>query len=161
MAGYKYGDVHPVTSPVDSAVAVEIADLVYLDTDDVKSAGYDADADGTGELWNTNIATTQEAFHDVFLGVSSQRSRVGDTKDVRVSTRGVFEFSCDAATFEIGDLVGPAKTSGNNLENQKVVAVATPNLAIGRVAKRYGSNTTTVYVEIVSTIQHGGPQGAA
>jgi len=156
-----YGETNPVVAAVDSTTELEIGDLVYQDTDDAKPAGYDANDDGTGDLWDTNIATTQEAFHDVFLGVCMQKSRSGDTNDVRVATSGYFEFDCAAATFELGDLVGPAKTGGNNLENGKVVAVATENLAIGRVAKRYGSNTTKVRVKVMSTVLDGGAQALA
>lgn len=145
---YKYGDTDPVVSPaVGSAAVVEIGDLV---TGTPVAAGSVA--------WNTNLATTQEAFHDVFLGVACQRSRAGDVDPVRVATRGVFEFDCAAAQFALGALVGPAKQTGDLLEPQKVVAVATPNLAIGRVVKAYPANTTKVLVEITSTVVHGGPQ---
>ena len=160
-AEYRFGETNPVVSDCDLATVVDEADLVYLDTDDCKPAGYDANADGTGDLWDTDLATTQEAFHDAFLGVAAQRSRDVDDKPLLVATRGVYEFDCAAATFELGALVGPAKTAGNNLESQKVVAVATENLAVGRVAKRYGSNTTRVLVEITSTVMHGGPQAMA
>lgn len=156
-----YGETNPVVAAVDSSVVIEIGDLLFLNTDDARPAGQDTNSDGTGDLWNIDLATTQESFHDKFLGVACQASRDGDTDPIRVATTGVFEFACDAATFEIGDLVGPAKTSGNNLENGKVVAVAGANLAIGRVAKRYATNTTTVLVSIESTVMRGGPQAAA
>jgi hypothetical protein len=145
---------------VDSAVAIAVGDILYFETDAVEPAGIDSNADGTGDLWNTNIATTQEAVHDLFAGVALSRSQVGETDPVRVATGGVFEFDCAAATFELGVLVGVAKTSGDNVENQKVVAVATANLAIGRVAKRYAANTTKVWVEIISVVTLGGPQAA-
>lgn len=151
---WRYGDTKPVVSKAIAAVTtIEIGDLVEATTGVPQSA--------SGHTWNTDLATTQEEFHDKFLGVAMQRSRSADTDPIRLATAGVFEFTCAAATFEIGDLVGPAKATGNALENQKVVAVATPNLAIGRVAKRYASNTTTVLVEVESTLQRGGPQAAA
>lgn len=149
-----YGETNPVVAAVDSGTEIEIGDMVFLDTDDAKPAS-------TSALWDTDLETTQEAFHDEFLGVACQRSRSGDTTGVRVATSGVFEFDCAAATFELGALVGPAKASGNTLENGKVVAVDTANLAIGRVAKRYGSNTTKVLVRIESTVMQGGPQAMA
>ena len=151
---WRYGDTDPVVSKaVDTAEVIEIGDLIEAASGTVQNAA--------GHTWNTDLATTQEEFHDIFLGVAMQRSRSGDTAAIRVATSGVFEFTCAAATFEIGDLVGPAKQTGNALESQKVVAVATANLAIGRVAKRYASNTTTVLVEIESTLQRGGPQAMA
>lgn len=148
---YRYGDSRPVVSAaVVTDTVIEIGDLV---TSTPANAG--------AVTWDTNLATTQEAFHDVFLGVANQQSRDGDTAAIRVATSGVYEFDCAAATFNLGDLVGPAKQSGNLLEPQKVVAVATPNLAIGRVVKKYGSNTTKVLVEIDSTVVRAGPRAMA
>lgn len=148
---YQYGDIRPVITPaVGSSAVIQIGDLV------TKTPTAAADV-----AWDTNLAGTQEAFHDDFLGVSCRRSLSGETAPIRVATSGVFRFKCDAATFAIGDLVGPAKATGNNLENDKVVSVATANLAIGRVVAHYGTNTTEVLVEIVSTVAHGGPQAPA
>lgn len=148
---YKYGDANPVVSPaVVTDTVIQPGDLVT----DTPAAAADV-------TWDTDLATTQEAFHDAFLGVSGQRSRDGDTDPIRVNTTGVFEFDCAAATFDLGDLVGPAKATGNALESQKVVAVASANLAIGRVAKAYGSNTTKVLVRVESTVMTGGPRAMA
>lgn len=153
---WRYGDTKPVESKaVASAVVIEIGDLV----ESASSGSAVTPADD--HTWNTNLATTQEEFHDRFLGVATQRSRNGDDDPIVVATAGVFEFECAAATFEQGALVGPAKQSGNALENQKVVGVASANLAIGRVVKPYTSNTTKVLVEIVSTVVRGGPMTPA
>lgn len=151
---WRYGDTSPVVLPVDSATEIEIGDLVYLDTDDAKPAGSLADA-GTE-------AANQEAFHDAFAGVAMQRSRAGDTDPIRVATRGVFEFPCPSATFEVGALIGASENgAGDALEDQQVEGVATANLAIGRCAKRVNPAATTVLVDIVATISHGGPQTMA
>ncbi|MEX2142485.1 MAG: capsid cement protein [Pirellulales bacterium] len=151
---WRYGDTSPIVLPVDSATVIEIGDLVYLDTDDAKPAGSLADA-GTE-------AANQEAFHDAFAGVAMQRSRAGDTAPIRVATRGVFDFPCPSATFEVGALIGASENgAGNALEDQQVEGVATANLSIGRCAKRVNPAATTVLVEIVSTISHAGPQTVA
>ena len=149
---HKYGASNPVMAAVDSATVIEIGDAVWLDTNDAKPAS-DVSAAST-------LAQTQEAFHDGFLGVSAQRSAAGDTDPIRVDTEGVFEFDCDSASFEVGALLGMAESSGFALEDQKVAAVATANLAIGRCARRTSSETT-VFVRIFSTIMLGGPQTAA
>lgn len=150
MNGYKYGGQKPVVSAaVATAVLISIGDLVEATSGVPKPA-----ADHT---WNTNIATTQEEFHDLFLGVAMQKSIAGDVNPIRVATEGIFEFDCASANFEVGDLVGTAKQTGNGIETQKVVAVATANLAVGRVAKR-GTSVTKVWVEIISTLARGGPQ---
>lgn len=152
---WRYGDTNPVVSKaVASATVIEIGDIV------------EQAADGTitpasAHTWNTDLATTQGELQDTFLGVAMQRSRNGDTDSIRVATSGVFEFDCAAATFELGKVVSAAKQSGNALENQKIAGVASEGLAVGRIAKRYGSNTTTALVEIVSTVMRGGPQAKA
>lgn len=147
---HRYGASNPVVAAVDSTTVIEIGDMVYLDTDDAKNAA--------ALSASSTLAETQEAFHDLFLGVAAQRSRNGDTDPIRVDTEGVFEFACESATFEIGGLVGPAESSGAAIEDQKVVAVATANLAVGRVAQREASAVTSVFVRIFSTIMLGGPQ---
>ena len=151
---WRYGETNPVMCPVDSATVIEIGDFVYLDTDDAKPASSQADQ-GTEAL-------NQEAFHDNFLGVAMQQSPSGDTADIRVATSGVFEFVCPSGTFELGALVGVDEASGGtSLEDQQVASVATANLAVGRVAKRVASASTSVLVDIVSTVMRGGPQAMA
>ena len=148
---WRYGDTNPVqASEVLTATVIAIGDLVWLDTDDIKPA--------SDVTW-AGLAQTQDDFQDKFLGVAAQRSRSGDTTDVRVNTTGTFAFDCAAATFEEGDLVGPDDNAGGTaLENQKVIAVTSEARAIGRVTKRYSSNTTSVLVRIVSTVMLGGVQ---
>jgi hypothetical protein len=159
---WRYGDTKPVISkPIAAATKIEIGDLVE------QAAGGDV-TPAASHAWNTDLATTQNEFHNMFLGVAMQRSRgtgdpVQDSDPIRVATEGVFEFDCAAATFELGTLVAPAKQTGNALENQKVVALAAgnENKAIGRVARRYASSTTRVLIDITSTVLAGGPQAKA
>jgi len=148
---WRYGDTNPVSAPVDSGTVIEIGDLVYLETDDARPASAQADL-GTE-------AQNQEGFHDKFLGVAMQASRSGDTAPIRVATAGVFEFITASASYELGALVG--LVGATTLADQEVKAVATENLAIGRVAKRLNPNGTSVLVEIVSTVMRGGPQAMA
>jgi hypothetical protein len=148
---WRYGDTSPVMLPVDATTVIEIGDLVYLETDDARPASAQADA-GTE-------AANQEAFHDKFAGVAMQASRNGDTQPIRVATAGVFEFDCLSGTYEVGKVIGADENAGGNaLERQLVTPVATANLAIGRCAKRVNPAATRVLVDIVSTMQRGGPQ---
>jgi hypothetical protein len=160
---WRYGDTNPVVVPVDAATVIDIGDLVYLDTDDAKPAGQDTNGDGTGDLWNTSHAVTQEAFHDKYIGVAMQRKRAGDTTPIRIATTGVFEFDTASATYEIGALVGADKAAGNNLLDQqvKILSAGQENLAVGRVAKRVNPAGTRVLVDIQSTVMAGGPQAMA
>ena len=106
---WRYGDTSPVVLAVDSATVIEIGDLVYLDTDDAKPASAQAD--------QLSEADNQSLFVSKFAGVAMQRSRSGDTTPIRVATTGVFEFDCTAATFEVGNLIGPHEaTSGTELD---------------------------------------------
>ena len=151
---WRYGDTNPVVAAVDSATVIEIGDLLWLDTDDAKPAS--DQADGGSEEAN------QGTFADKFLGVAMQRSGDGDTDPVRVATTGVFEFDCPSGTFELGDLIGvDENAAGDALLNQQVAAVAGSQYAIGRVAKREASATSSVLVEIRSTVMTGGVEGSS
>jgi len=139
-----------------SATVIEIGDLVYLDSSTKKPKPASDQADGGA------LATNQENFHDAFIGVAEQASANGDTDDIRIATAGEFDFPCDSATFDLGDLIGPVENSdGDELEDQKVVEVAAENLAIGRVSEAVGTAATSVRFRIESTVMAGGPQAAA
>jgi len=139
---YRFGDENPRLFAVDSGTVIEIGDLLWLDTDDVKPA--------SDLTWNTDLATTQADFAAKFAGVAMEASPSGETEDIRVGTTGVYEFDCDAATFEVGDGINCAKQTGNALENQKVVTV-TSN-PIGKAARREPNNSTTVLVEMRASV---------
>lgn len=146
---YLFGTAAPVEAPVANATAVSVGDLVGLSSGNVVTAA--------ATTWDTNTATTQAAFALLFLGVAAQRKvasvpRIyGNSQDliIRVDTAGEYEFDCASATFAVGDLVGPAKDTGNALLSNKVVAVATENLAIGRVTKA-GTSITRVRFRCLS-----------
>jgi hypothetical protein len=151
---WRYGDTNPVVAAVDAATVIEIGDLLWQDTDDAKPAAALTD-EGTE-------AGNQEALADAFLGVAMQRSRSGETAPVRVATTGVFEFDCVSGVFELGDLVGADENgAGNALLNQQVAKVAASAGAIGRIAKRQAAATTSVLVDIRSTVMTGGVEGCS
>lgn len=148
---YYAGETQALIAPVLTAQAVAIGDLVGLSSGNVVRA--------EDITWDTDLATTQEDFVPVFLGVAAQRkdatvARVpGNSEDnvIRIDTDGVFEFDCASASFNVGDLVGPAKQTGNALESQKVAAVASAARAIGRVWEKTTSSTK-VKVKLISTL---------
>jgi len=151
---WRYGETNPIRMPVPTGFIIEIGDLVYLDSGAAKAASAIADL-GT-------LAANQEALHDQFLGVAMQASPAASTEPIRVATTGVFEFNCVSATFEMGDLLGATEEgTGTELNNQDLIGVATPNLAIGRCTKRVNPAGTKVLVDMVSTVLRGGPQAAA
>lgn len=155
--GHKYGDTHPVLSVAKaSGTTIAIGDLIYRD-----GGASNVPKPAASLAWDTSLAVTQETFHDSFLGVALSAGRSADTDKIRIATSGIFEFDCASATFAAGALVGPAKQSGNALESQKVVSVATANLAIGRVEQDYTSATTRVRVRVMSVVHDGGAYAPA
>ncbi|MEM6329105.1 MAG: hypothetical protein AAF790_02535 [Planctomycetota bacterium] len=151
---WRYGDTNPVMLPVDSATVIEIGDLIFFDTDDAKPASLQVDQ-GTE-------AINQEVFHDKFAGVAMQCSAAGETAAIRVATTGVFEFGCPAATYQVGDMLGPAENSGGTaLEDQVLDKVLSPSSAVGRCAKQVNPAGTRVHVDVVSSLLKGGAQAVA
>ena len=138
---WRYGDTNPVVAAVDADTVIEIGDLLWQDIDDAKPA---ASLRGSRDL-----GYAQGLFADKFLGVAMQRSRKGDTAPIRVATTGVFEFDCEPAKFELGDLIGPDG-------NQQVKRVSDKLKAIARVAKQVPRPLTDVLVDIRSTVMTGG-----
>ena len=151
---WRYGDTNPVVAAVSSATVIEIGDLLWQDVDNAKPASALAN--------QGNKAANQEAFASKFLGVAMQRSRTGDTAPVRVATTGVFEMDCADGTFELGDLLGPdGNAAQDGLVNQQVAKVAASRAAVGRVARRAPTATSSVLVDVRSTIMTGGVIGGS
>jgi hypothetical protein len=151
---WRYGDTNPVVAAVDSTTVIEIGDLVWQDTDDAKPASHLVD--------QGSETANQEYVAHSFLGVAMQRSRNGETTPIRVATTGVFEFDCPSGTFELGNMVGVDEdATGEALLNQQVAKVSDSRYAIGRIAKRQSAATTTVLVDIRSTVMTGGVAGSS
>lgn len=136
---------------VDAARVIAVGDALLLSTDDVRKASSASDA-GTA-------AANQEAFHDIFAGIALEAHTADDSAGIiGVATAGMVVYPCASATFVTGDCLGMSENAGGDaLEDQKLIGVATPNLAIGRCMKG-GSALTLVYCEFVSTVMFGGPQ---
>lgn len=137
-----------LVAKVNAATVVAVGDHILIDSNGL---AYPA----SSETWNTDLATTQGLAHDKFLGIALAASAAGETDLLRVGTMGDYEFPCASATFKVGDYVGPAKQTGNALENQKVVAVANAGLASGRVVKA-GTSLTSVLIRVRGTMTEGG-----
>lgn len=155
---WKYGDRKPVTSKaVVSAVTIAKGDMVGQSATSFTGATSGAALvagdvyPASDRVWNTDLATTQTDFVATFLGIANGRSRATEVDPLDVDTAGVHEFDCASFSPKVGDKVGPAKQAGNLLEDQKVAAVATSVLAVGRVAKA-GTNITKVLVDVFSVV---------
>jgi hypothetical protein len=145
VARHRYGHQFIIQAAVDSATAINAGDAVYLDTDDVKPA--------SSQTWDTNLATTQAALVDHFLGIAlaDHAANSGAVTDfpVDISPLSVYEMDCASETHEIGDPLGMDKASGNALlpsTLEKAVA-ASSNF---RCVRRDASASTVVYVRMQS-----------
>ena len=145
---WRYGDTNPVVAAVDADTVIEVGDLLWQDIDDAKPASAFDRCDDYGMLDVRECART-------FLGVAVQRSRAGDTDPIRVSTTGVFEFDCPEGTFELGQLMA-FRVEAAKAFNQSLQRHSSRECAIGRVAKRVSMATTSVLVDIRSTVMTGG-----
>jgi hypothetical protein len=101
-----------ISMAVDASTVIEPGDMLFLDTDDVKPA--------SSFTWNTDLATTQAAFKDQFVGIAMEAHPSGVAGNILVMTKGVFEMECPSTTWQPGALVGPDKASGNALLSQTV-----------------------------------------
>lgn len=151
---WRYGETNPVMLPVQAGFRVEIGDLVYLDSGNLKPASSLTD--------QGSLTANQQAFHGKFVGVAMQCTTGATAETVRVATSGVFEFTSAPAAYGVGDLIGSSEDAGGTqLEPQLVEVVAAENLAIGRCVKQAPSGSEKVLIDIVSTVVRGGPQAAA
>jgi hypothetical protein len=109
--------------------------------------------------WDTDLATTQTNFAALFLGFSNcdklaDVARVvgqPNNNEITVNVSGCIEYDAAPGTYTIGAFVGPAKQSGNALEDQKVVPVDSLTKAIG-ISQTTGTNPSKCVVLILSKL---------
>ena len=155
---HKGGDVRlsqvavDLTSSIPTA-PINVGDLLFCNV--VSSKSYALPI--TSFTWDTDLATTQAALALLFLGIANGRSRIGvsltdhpEDANVAVDMDGEIEMDCTSAQYKIGQYVGPAKATGNALL-QKVVGVATRDLAIGRVVRNTAASAVRVRVQLINT----------
>lgn len=153
---YIRGGIPAGSLKVSGTVAAEIkaGDLLVLTSSKAIRVSSLADS-GT-------LAQNQEAAHDVFLGSALSGKLAGETRDILVQPNGVHRYPCVAlgAALDVGTLIGIAG-SGTGLavgmEDQKVVSVATANLAIGKLVEPAAIGATELIFEMSSAL--GTPQG--
>lgn len=125
---------------VDTGSVIEVGDLVYHDTNDVKPA-----SDFT---YGASLEVTQANFAAVFAGIAMNASRSGETNPIAVAQRGLAKMICASATFEVGDRLNVDDNAGGTaLVDQQVIAVDDNAVAIGKVARRVASAATAVIME--------------
>ena len=103
--------------------------------------------------WTTDLATTQTNFVAAFLGASESRSLPeSDARFMRVAVNmdGTYEVDSTSATYTVGQYVGLAKDTGNNLLSSKVEACTTKARAIGVILEA-GTALTRVKIRLINT----------
>jgi hypothetical protein len=145
---FRHGQRRPLNLPVLSASVIEINDMLFLATTTVKAA-----ADFT---WNTDLATTQAGFADVFVGIAMHKSASGDTAnvDVDVSPDSLYEYACNSATYAPGATLGPDKAAGNALLSQTLEAAVAAS-SVAKAMQNYSSATTSLLVSFASVYNPG------
>ena len=135
-----------VKCAVDSAQVIDIGDMVWLNTDDVRPA--------TAFTWDTDLATTQASFAEKFIGIAQEESASGETDEISVdiSPLAVYEMALASATAEVGDPLGPDQTgtgsSATLMDQQLESAVAGSSVA--RCVKRNAAAATSIEVTFAS-----------
>lgn len=137
---------HLVSANVLAAQAIAIGDMVYLSGGNLVPA--------SSLAWNTDLATTQADFANVFLGIAVEAKGVtsGNQKLlVDVSPNSHYFYPCASQTHEIGDTFGPDKDTGNAILKgtlEKAVAAS----SIARCVQRNPSAATKVVVRFQSSL---------
>lgn len=145
---FRSGQVQLVKGRVDSASVIEAGDLVFLDGDDVKSAGSFA--------WDTDLATTQGGFAAKFLGVAHEGSEDGKTDpiSVDVSPFAIYEFDVANDTYELGELLGPDEGT-SELNATQLASVGSSGLGIARAMEYTEGDRRQLRVSFCSAFQAG------
>lgn len=122
---FRTGPVHLFKAPISPDSVIEPGDILFLDSTEARPA--------SEFPWTTDLATTQAAFSNLFLGISHERSGVGESAPVSVdlSPQSVYEFDLDISAYGLGQLLGPDE-SGSQLMNQQLEAVGSASEAIAR-----------------------------
>lgn len=146
---HRYGPVKFVRPSVDSSIVVYQGDLVWLNTDDARAAGSFA--------WDTSEAVTQRTFADVFMGVSHSYKASGsaDFINVDVGAQSVYEFTCDSATYEVGNTFGVSTNGSDTVYSQKLKKTSTKAQCVGFAVNRATSASTSVLASFASAYNPG------
>lgn len=145
----QHGNYDQTQAVWKAAIAVNPGDLIFRDVAD----GYDKPAGSF--TWNTDLATTQGLFKDVFRGVSMARRLTTQLADGGITDGGILEtgefvFPCAAlgSAAVVGAFIGPAKQSGNLLEPAKVAIASALAGAIGVLSRDAAVGALFLYFKI-------------
>lgn len=136
ISQYIREDVNAIDVPIATQYAINNGDFLALVAGEALPA-----VDFT---WAGSLALTQYDFVASFLGHTIQQKEAGvpqvygntTSNILTVSTSGVYEADLNTpTTLKVGEFVGMAKDTGDNLLSQTVIKVASLPLAIGVVVE--------------------------
>jgi len=127
---------------VGSSVVFSRGDMLFL----VDTIGNVNDA--AAFTWNTDLATTQADFANVFCGIAWESTADGETEDVSVdeSPDAVYEFNCQSATYYPQHSLGPAKEFNDDALSPDMLAKADLGRSIARPVSIVRSAATKILV---------------
>lgn len=143
-----------VVAATSPAIAVGDAVIYVTSTDLVSPAA--------STTWNTDLATTQADFTNIFLGIAATAKGAGVASQkvlVDISPFSVREFTCTSETHNLDELLSMKKDTGNALLSStlvKAVAASSPF----RVRRVDGSAATKVLASWHSAFWGNNAQGA-
>ncbi len=146
--GFRSGHVVLQKFRIESTSVVEPGDMVYLDETHIRPA--------SEMFWNTDLATTQQNFADVFVGIAHEGSDDGEDAPVSidVSSASVYEFTVENGTYDNGNPLGPDGAS-SKLLNQQLAYADPATQAIARAAEFVDQMTTRLRVTFASAYSTG------
>ena len=133
-----------------ASTAIDVGDLVYLDSSALKPAS--SQADSVGEEDN------QSALTLTFLGVAAQASSSTSTDKIGVHASRDMEFSfvVPSGTYRLGDLLGASEaSSGTALEDQVLEATVSDDLALFVVTDDDSAARTAVKCKMLKSLAFG------
>ena len=151
---WRYGDTNPVVAAVAAATVIEIGDLLWQDTDNAKPAALcptPAARRPTRRRWSTS------SWAWPWRGAARARPRRSAWPPRACSSWTARAKPSSWATW----WAWTAARRATPLLNQQAIKVGSSALAIGRVAKRQPVATTSVLVDIRSTVMTGGVAGGS
>jgi len=145
LYAFRSGQMKLVRYNVDADTVIEKGDMLWFESSDELVAPAD------DFPWDTNIATTQAGFADVFAGIANEPSAAGESDPISVdiSPDSVYEMPCASAAYVPGATLGPDKASGDALLSQTLEGAASAS-SVARVVEQTSGAVTKVRVQFAS-----------
>ncbi len=152
--GFRSGQLILQKFRVESTTVIAPGDMVYLDETHIRPAS---------ELpWQTDLATTQQNFANVFVGIAHEGSANGEDSPISidVSSTSVYEFDVASSTYDNGNPLGPDGAS-SKLLNQQLAYADSTSQAVARAVEFVDQMTSRLRVTFASAYSTSSSNGNA